>query len=130
MSRCTFLGLGVMGYPMAGHLAAAGHEVVVWNRTAAKAAAWAGDHAGSAADDIESAVAAADFVFACLGDDPDVRAVADRAIPAMKPAPSSSITPRPRPNSHASSTGTPAMPASVFSTRRCPAVRRAPRTAS
>lgn len=85
MSRCTFLGLGVMGFPMAGHLAAAGHDVTVWNRTAAKAQAWTGAHRGRAADRIEDAVAEADFVFACLGDDPDVRAVAEQAIPAMKP---------------------------------------------
>jgi 3-hydroxyisobutyrate dehydrogenase-like beta-hydroxyacid dehydrogenase len=74
-----------MGFPMAGHLAAAGHDVTVWNRTAAKAQAWTGAHRGRAADRIEDAVAEADFVFACLGDDPDVRAVAEQAIPAMKP---------------------------------------------
>ena len=85
MSRCTFLGLGVMGYPMAGHLAAAGHEVTVWNRTASKASAWAEQHGGTAAETVEAAVAEADFVMACLGDDPDVRAVAEQAIPAMKP---------------------------------------------
>lgn len=85
MSRCTFLGLGVMGYPMAGHLAAAGHDVVVWNRTAAKAEAWAAEHPGTSEADIETAVGKADFVFMCLGDDPDVRSVAERAIPAMKP---------------------------------------------
>ena len=49
MARVAFLGLGVMGFPMAGHLAAAGHQVTVWNRTAAKAEAWAGKHAGRAA---------------------------------------------------------------------------------
>lgn len=85
MSRCAFLGLGVMGFPMAGHLAAAGHTVSVWNRTAAKAEAWAGQYEGQACDTPEAAVADADFVFACLGDDPDVRAVAERVIPAMKP---------------------------------------------
>jgi len=85
MSRCTFLGLGVMGYPMAGHLAGAGHDVVVWNRTAAKSEAWAAEHPGVAAQTLEDAVAKADFVFACLGDDPDVRLVAEQAIPAMKP---------------------------------------------
>ena len=85
MPRCSFLGLGVMGFPMAGHLAAAGHAVTVWNRTAAKAADWAAAHDGTAAETIEAAVADADFVLLCLGDDPDVRAVAERAIPAMKP---------------------------------------------
>ncbi len=85
MAACTFLGLGVMGYPMAGHLVKAGHDVTVWNRTGAKAEAWAGEHGGEAANAVEAAVGAADFVFACLGDDPDVRAVAERALPAMKP---------------------------------------------
>ena len=85
MSRCTFLGLGVMGYPMAGHLAEAGHDVTVWNRTAAKAEEWAAEYPGVSASGVEDAVAHADFVFACLGDDPDVRTVAAKAIPAMKP---------------------------------------------
>ena len=85
MARCTFLGLGVMGYPMAGHLAGAGHDVVVWNRTAAKMEQWAAEHGGVSAPSVEAAVADADFVFACLGDDPDVRSVAEKAIPAMKP---------------------------------------------
>lgn len=83
MAACTFLGLGVMGFPMAGHLAAAGHEVRVWNRTPAKAQAWAGQHAGSAADTVEQAVSGAEFVMMCLGDDPDVLAIAEQAIPAM-----------------------------------------------
>ena len=85
MARCTFLGLGVMGYPMAGHLAAAGHAVTVWNRTAAKAQDWATRHDGEAAATVDAAVTEADFVFMCLGDDPDVRVVAKQAIPAMKP---------------------------------------------
>lgn len=83
MAACTFLGLGVMGFPMAGHLAAAGHEVRVWNRTPAKAQAWSGQHAGSAADTVEQAVSGAEFVMMCLGDDPDVLAIAEQAIPAM-----------------------------------------------
>jgi 3-hydroxyisobutyrate dehydrogenase-like beta-hydroxyacid dehydrogenase len=85
MARCTFLGLGVMGFPMAGHLAAAGHAVTVWNRTAAKAQDWATRHEGEAAATVDAAVTEADFVFMCLGDDPDVRVVAKQAIPAMKP---------------------------------------------
>ena len=85
MARTAFLGLGVMGRPMAGHLAAAGHEVTVWNRTAAKSQAWAADHRGRAATEIADAVASAEFVFMCLGDDPDVRAVADQVLPALKP---------------------------------------------
>ncbi|WP_417497611.1 NAD(P)-dependent oxidoreductase [Maricaulis sp.] len=85
MARCAFLGLGVMGFPMAGHLVTAGHEVSVWNRTAAKSTDWAARHGGTAAATPQQAVAGADFVFFCLGDDPDVRAVASQVIPAMKP---------------------------------------------
>ncbi len=85
MAVCSFLGLGVMGFPMAGHLQGAGHGVRVWNRTAAKAVDWAKAHAGEAAPSIAEAVRDADFVMACLGDDPDVRAVAETALPAMKP---------------------------------------------
>ncbi|MCC5994922.1 MAG: NAD(P)-dependent oxidoreductase [Oceanicaulis sp.] len=84
MARTAFLGLGVMGYPMAGHLARAGHQVTVWNRTAAKAARWAGDHDGAAAPSPEEAVRDADIVFLCLGDDPDVRAVAGQVIAHLK----------------------------------------------
>lgn len=75
MAKCAFLGLGVMGAPMAGHLARAGHQVTVWNRTAAKADAWAGTHKGEAASDPAAAVFGKEFVFLCLGDDPDVEAV-------------------------------------------------------
>jgi 3-hydroxyisobutyrate dehydrogenase-like beta-hydroxyacid dehydrogenase len=71
----AFLGLGVMGGPMAGHLAAAGHRVTVYNRSAAKSAAWLQQHAGAAAPTPREAVAGADLVFACLGNDDDVRAV-------------------------------------------------------
>ena len=84
MARCAFLGLGVMGFPMAGHLVTAGHEVTVWNRTAAKASEWAKRHGGTAAATPQDAVAGAEFVFFCLGDDPDVRAVASLVIPAMQ----------------------------------------------
>jgi len=83
MAKTAFLGLGVMGYPMARHLAAAGHEVTVWNRTAAKAHAWAEANPGSGAAEIEAAVSGAEFVFMCLGDDPDVREVANRVLPAL-----------------------------------------------
>ena len=78
MSTCAFLGLGVMGYPMAGHLVAHGHEVAVWNRTGAKSKSWAGEHKGSAASNPAEAIDKADFVFLCLGDDPDVEAVFDQ----------------------------------------------------
>jgi len=73
-----------MGYPMAGHLAANGHEVSVWNRTASKAQKWAREYQGDACEDIAAAVANADVVFACVGDDPDVYAVTQAAFPNMK----------------------------------------------
>ena len=75
MSTCAFIGLGVMGYPMAGHLVAAGHTVTVYNRTATRADAWVAEHGGTAAATPAAAAAGADFVFLCVGDDPDVRAV-------------------------------------------------------
>ena len=81
--QVAFLGLGVMGFPMAGHLAAAGHDVTVWNRTGAKASAWAEKHKGRAADTAKEAAKDAEFVFICVGDDPDVRAVAEPALEVM-----------------------------------------------
>ena len=76
MATCAFLGLGVMGGPMARHLSQKGHDVTVWNRTAAKAAAWVNTLGkGKAAASAREAVQNADFVFMCLGDDPDVEAV-------------------------------------------------------
>ena len=75
MANCAFIGLGVMGYPMAGHLVAAGHDVTVYNRTGERAQAWVAEHGGSAAASPAAAAADADFVFLCVGDDPDVRAV-------------------------------------------------------
>ncbi len=81
--KVAFLGLGVMGAPMAGHLARKGHEVAVYNRTAAKAQAWAGKYPGRVAAAPAEAVEGAVLAFMCLGDDPDVEAVADEAIPAL-----------------------------------------------
>ncbi len=75
MAKIAFLGLGVMGYPMAGHLAAAGHEVTVYNRTAGKAEAWARDHRGATAPTPREAAQGAEFVFACVGNDDDLRAI-------------------------------------------------------
>mgnify|MGYP002620946281 CR=1 FL=1 len=85
MANTAFLGLGVMGFPMAGHLKAAGHGVTVWNRTQAKADAWAARHGGKAATSAADAAQGADCVFMCLGDDPDVRAVALPLLEVMKP---------------------------------------------
>ncbi len=76
MAKCAFIGLGVMGYPMAGHLVAAGHDVTVYNRTGARAEAWVEQHGGAMAVTPAAAAEGADFVFLCVGDDPDVAAVA------------------------------------------------------
>jgi len=84
MARCAFLGLGVMGYPMAGHLVAAGHDVAVWNRTAAKSTDWQDAHKGTAAKTIAEAVKDAEYVMICVGDDPDVYAVVEPALGALK----------------------------------------------
>lgn len=75
MAKCAFLGLGVMGYPMAGHLVANGHEVTVFNRTSTKAEAWAKECAGTWAKTPQEAAQGADFVMACVGNDDDLRAV-------------------------------------------------------
>ena len=82
----AFIGLGVMGYHMAGHLAAAGHRVTVYNRTASKAERWLGEHAGTLASTPAEAARGATLVFACVGNDDDVRAVtvgADGAFDGM-----------------------------------------------
>ncbi|MEM7670539.1 MAG: NAD(P)-dependent oxidoreductase, partial [Pseudomonadota bacterium] len=75
MAKVSFLGLGVMGYPMAGHLAAKGHEVTVYNRTTAKAEAWVAEHGGSMAPTPLEAVRGAEFVMCCVGNDNDLREV-------------------------------------------------------
>ena len=75
MADCAFVGLGVMGYPMAGHLVASGHDVTVYNRTASKAEAWVSEHGGTAAPTPAGAAADAEFVFVCVGNDDDVRSV-------------------------------------------------------
>ena len=83
----AFLGLGVMGYPMAGHLARAGHRVTVYNRTAAKAGQWVKEYGGRQAPAPREAARDADIVFACVGNDDDLRAVvlgADGAYAGMK----------------------------------------------
>ncbi|MDA7485671.1 NAD(P)-dependent oxidoreductase [Planktomarina temperata] len=75
MTKITFLGLGVMGYPMAGHLVRAGHEVTVYNRTAAKAGAWASEHGGATGATPAEASKGAEMVMACVGNDNDLRSV-------------------------------------------------------
>jgi 3-hydroxyisobutyrate dehydrogenase-like beta-hydroxyacid dehydrogenase len=75
MAKTAFVGLGVMGYPMAGHMAAKGHEVAVYNRTFSKAEAWASEHGGRACPTPREAAAGAEFVMLCVGNDDDVRSV-------------------------------------------------------
>ena len=90
--KVAFLGLGVMGYPMAGHLALAGHAVTVYNRTASKSIAWCDEYAGTSgpkhAKTPREAAAGADIVFCCVGNDDDLRSVvlgADGALAGMQP---------------------------------------------
>ena len=72
MAKVAFIGLGVMGFPMAGHLAAGGHDVTVYNRNPARAAAWLEQHKGSSAATPAAAAAGAEFVFTCIGNDNDL----------------------------------------------------------
>lgn len=89
MAKVAFIGLGVMGYPMAGHLKVkGGHDVTVFNRSAAKAQKWADEHGGAHAATPREAAQEADFVFCCVGNDDDVRSVIygdDGAFAGMKP---------------------------------------------
>jgi 3-hydroxyisobutyrate dehydrogenase-like beta-hydroxyacid dehydrogenase len=88
MAKVAFLGLGVMGFPMAGHLVAKGHEVTVYNRTRSKAEAWVARHGGKSAPTPALAVRGAEFVMACVGNDDDLRQVCigpDGAFAAMSP---------------------------------------------
>jgi 3-hydroxyisobutyrate dehydrogenase-like beta-hydroxyacid dehydrogenase len=73
--KVAFLGLGVMGFPMAGHLALAGHQVTVYNRSAQKRTAWTQEFKGQAAATPREAVAGCDIVFCCVGNDDDLRSV-------------------------------------------------------
>ena len=86
--KVAFLGLGVMGYPMAGHLALAGHDVTVFNRSAAKAQTWTREFKGNSASTPREAAAGRDLVFCCVGNDDDLRSVVfgpDGAFAGMKP---------------------------------------------
>ncbi len=81
--RVAWLCLGVMGGPMAGHLAAAGHPVTVWNRTRSRADDWVARHGGHTAATPAEAASGAGFVFVCTGDDPDLREVAEAVLPGL-----------------------------------------------
>ena len=86
--RTAFLGLGVMGHPMAGHLKRAGHSVTAYNRTATKSAAWAAEFGGASAATPREAAQGAEFVFACVGNDDDLRSITlgpDGAFAGMAP---------------------------------------------
>lgn len=88
MAKTAFLGLGVMGYPMAGHLKSAGHEVTVYNRTTHKAGSWASEHGGASASTPRAAAEGAEFVMSCVGNDDDLRSVClgeDGAFAGMEP---------------------------------------------
>lgn len=88
MAKVTFIGLGVMGYPMAGHLARNGHDVCVYNRSADKAERWCAEHDGRSAPTPREAVQGAEFVMVCVGNDNDLRSVvlgAEGALAGMAP---------------------------------------------
>lgn len=84
MAKTAFIGLGVMGAPMAGHLAAAGHDVAVYNRTEDKARDWAQKHKGRTYSSIANAADGADIVFSCVGNDRDLREVFEAASATMR----------------------------------------------
>ena len=89
MAKVAFIGLGIMGYPMAGHIKGRGkHEVTVYNRTGGKAEKWVAEHGGQSAPSPKAAAEGADFVFTCVGNDDDLRYVTitdDGALAGMKP---------------------------------------------
>lgn len=84
MAKTAFIGLGVMGGPMAGHLARAGHDVAVYNRTEEKARDWAQKHQGRTYSSVANAAQGADIVFSCVGNDRDLREVFDAAVSTMR----------------------------------------------
>jgi hypothetical protein len=134
MSKVAWIGLGVMGYPMAGHLKTRGHhDVVVFNRTSAKAEAWVAEFGGKLAPTPAAAAQDADFIFTCVGNDNDLRAVTlgpDGAFSTLKPgALAIDNTPRRRWRSPASFTPPPRTRALASSMPRCQADSRARRTA-
>ncbi len=90
-TRVAFIGLGVMGFPMAGHLATAGYDVSVWNRTHSKAEQWAKTYTGKASRSIAEAVQDADLVLTCVGADPDLINVYESAIGIIENAPEGAI---------------------------------------
>ena len=132
--KIAFLGLGVMGYPMAGHLQKAGNEVTVYNRNAAKAKQWVAEYGGKTAATPAEAAKGQEIVFCCVGrDSRPARSDAGRQWRLRAPWPRarcSSITPPLRPPSRANWRRTPRSAASILSMPRFPAARRARSTAS
>ena len=87
MKKITFIGLGVMGFPMAGHLSKKGYDVVVYNRSEEKSKQWINQNAGTYSTSIKEAVTGSDIVFSCVGNDIDLRDITvgiDKAFSAMK----------------------------------------------
>ena len=134
MANVAFLGLGSWVFRWRAGSRKKGHNVTVYNRTAAKAERWCTQHGGKAAATPAAAAQGAEIVFSCVGDDPDLREIAlgsDGVIAAMRAgAHLLSITRRPRPTSRARLRRPAASAACTASTRRCRAARPAPRTAS
>lgn len=133
MSNVTFIGLGVMGYPMAGHLAVkGGHTVTVYNRTAAKAEAWVKQYGGKSAATPADAARDADFVFTCVGNDDDLRSVTtaeNGVFSGMKPG-AILIDNTTASAEVARELDAAAKPrAAISSMLRCPVARPVPRTA-
>ncbi|MGD8930247.1 MAG: NAD(P)-dependent oxidoreductase, partial [Lysobacterales bacterium] len=89
--KVSFIGLGVMGYPMAGHLARAGHTVTVYNRTSEKAQKWSAEYGGRAVFSPAAAAEGSDFVFCCVGNDDDLRSVTTGANGAFGTMPPGSV---------------------------------------
>jgi len=133
MAKVAFLGLGVMGYPMAGHLKTkGGHEVTVYNRTAAKAEKWAAQFGGKTAKTPREAAEGNDFVMCCVGNDNDLREVtlgANGGFAGVKKVRSLSITPPPPRTSRASFMPRPRKAVLSSSTPPSPADRPARKTA-
>ena len=133
MAKVAFIGLGVMGFPMAGHLAAGGHEVTVYNRNPARAAAWLQQHQGSSAATPAAAAAGAEFVFTCIGNDNDLyQVILEEGGLLSAMAPGSILIDHTTASAEAARTimRPRGSRACSFSTRPSRAARRAPKTAS
>ena len=88
MKKITFIGLGVMGFPMAGHLSKEGYNVIVYNRSEEKSKLWIKNHVGTYSTSIKEAVSESDIVFSCVGNDTDLREITlgtNKAFSSMKP---------------------------------------------